>query len=442
MRFFFGFAMSIEELYQLFCRFPVISTDTRKPVRDSIFFALRGDKFDGNAYALSALQDGAAYAVADDRTVAGDPRIILVDDTLTALQQLAAHHRSKLKSGIIAITGSNGKTTTKELITKVLSCRFSVYSTEANLNNHIGVPLTILKIKGSNQFGIVEMGANHPGEIAALCRIAQPDFGLITNIGRAHLEGFGSVEGVKKAKRELYEYLKDSHGKVFVNCGTPVLMEMLSGFPGEIIKYGNCEGTVLGGFAIKADPFLSLSISPAGQPDQRVMIKTQIPGDFNTENILAALGVGYYFGVDLKEMVKAIMEYVPGNLRSQVMKTNHNTLFVDAYNANPTSMQAAITNFMNSPGKNKILIIGEMAELGDAAETEHRNLLSELAELDAEKIFLVGNSFYSFSVPDEFMRFRNVQEISEWLAENPIKNANIMLKGSRIAGLEKLIPYL
>jgi UDP-N-acetylmuramoyl-tripeptide--D-alanyl-D-alanine ligase len=442
MRFFFGFTMSIEEIYQLFCRFPAISTDTRKPVRDSIFFALRGDKFNGNTFAMSALQNGAAYAVTDDINLTGNPHIILVDNTLIALQQLAAFHRSKLKTSIIAITGSNGKTTTKELIAKILSCRFSIYSTEANLNNHIGVPLTILKIKGSDQFGVVEMGANHAGEIAALCQIAQPDFGLITNIGRAHLEGFGSIEGVKKAKKELYEYLKISHGKVFVNCGNPVLMEMLTGFPGEIIRYGNCIGSVLGGIAIKADPYLSLSVSPAGQKDKSVGIKTRIPGDFNTENILAALGVGYYFRIDLKEMINAVMKYVPGNLRSQVMKTNHNTLFVDAYNANPTSMQAAISNFMNSPGKNKILIIGEMAELGDATETEHLTLISELAELAAERIFLVGNSFYNYKVPVEFMRFRNAQELSEWLKENPIKDSNIMLKGSRIAGLEKLIPHL
>jgi len=324
----------------------------------------------------------------------------------------------------------------------VLSCRYSVYSTEGNLNNHIGVPLTILKITESNQFSIVEMGANHPGEIAALCRIAQPDFGLITNIGQAHLEGFGSMEGVMRAKKELYEYLKDSRGRVFVNCGNPLLMEMLSGFPGKIIKYGNCEGTVLSGSAIKANPFLSLFVSPANSPDIHVRIKTRMPGDFNAENILAALCVGYYFGVDLKKMVKAVTEYIPDNLRSQFMKTRHNILFVDAYNANPTSMKAAISNFMNYPGKNKILIIGEMAELGNATESEHRSLLSALSELDAEKILLVGNSFYNFSIPGEFMRFRNVQEISEWLEKNPIKNANIMLKGSRIAGLEKLIPSL
>ncbi len=442
MRFFFGSAMSIEEIYQLFSRFPVISTDTRKPVRDSIFFALHGDRFDGNAYAVSALQNGAAYAVADDRSVAGDPRIILVENTLSTLQQLAAFHRSKLKSAVIAITGSNGKTTTKELITKVLSCRFSVCSTEGNLNNHIGVPLTILKITATNQFGIIEIGANHPGEIGTLCRIARPDYGLITNIGLAHLEGFGSPEGVMKAKGELYQYLQDSHGRVFVNCGNPVLMEMLSGFPGEIIKYGNCHGTILGGTTIKADPFLSLNLSPADQPGKTVTIRTRIPGDFNTENILAALGVGYYFGVELKKMVKAVAEYIPDNLRSQVMKTRHNTLFIDAYNANPTSMKAAITNFKNYPGKNKMLIIGEMAELGNAAEHEHRNLLSSLSEVEAEQIFLVGNTFYNFSIPGEFIRFRDVHEISEWLAKNPIVNANIMLKGSRIAGLEKLIPYL
>jgi UDP-N-acetylmuramoyl-tripeptide--D-alanyl-D-alanine ligase len=434
--------MSIEELYQYFCKFPAVSTDTRKSVRDTIFFALHGDKFDGNAYVVNALRDGAAYAVADAGSLAGDQRIIIVDNTLIALQNLAAYHRSQLNANIIAITGSNGKTTTKELITRVLSCKYSVCSTQGNLNNHIGVPLTILTLTSKNQFGVIEIGANHFGEIARLCRITRPGFGLITNIGRAHLEGFGSIEGVIKAKKELYEYLQEINGSVFVNCGDQVLINMLSGFRGEIIKYGNCEGSIFSGAVIKSYPFLSLKASDGNQADRPFIIKTRMPGDFNTDNILAALGVGSYFGVEIKKMVKAIADYIPDNLRSQVMKTEYNTLFIDAYNANPTSMLAAIRNFQKFPGKNKMLIIGEMAELGDASEQEHRSLLSFLEKLDIKKILLVGDSFYRLSIPTGFTCFGNVQELSEWLGLNPVRNTNILLKGSRIAGLEKLIPYL
>jgi UDP-N-acetylmuramoyl-tripeptide--D-alanyl-D-alanine ligase len=434
--------MNIKELYRLFCRFPYISTDTRKTVKNSIFFALHGEKFDGNAYAAQALRNGAAYAVADDRSVAGDPRIIIVDNTLSALQQMASYHRKKLKTSIIAITGSNGKTTTKDLIAKVLSCKYTVCSTQGNLNNHIGVPLTILSIKSKDQFGVVEMGANHPGEIAGLCRIAQPGYGLITNIGRAHLEGFGSVAGVMKAKRELYDYLEDSKGKVFVNCSDRVLMDMLTGYSGQIIRYGNCEDTIFRGETGKSDPYLSITASPGSQSANNLNIRTRMLGDFNTDNVIAALGVGSYFGIDIKKMVKAIMDYSPDNLRSQVMKTKHNTLFIDAYNANPTSMQAAIRNFQKSPGENKMLIIGEMAELGEASEEEHRSLLSLLNELNIKRIFLVGNSFYKFRLPAGYKRFRSVQEMFEWLGSNPVSNANILLKGSRIIGLEKLIPYL
>jgi len=466
--------MNIEKLYQLFCRFPVISTDTRKAVKDSIFFAIRGDKFDGNKYVADALANGATYTVADDRSVAGDPRILIVDNTLSTLQQLAAYHRSKIKTSIIAITGSNGKTTTKDLISKVLSCKYTVCSTQGNLNNHIGVPLTILRIKPYDQFGVVELGANHPGEIDGLCRIAQPGYGLITNIGRAHLEGFGSIDGVIKAKGELYRYLQESGGKVFVNCGDRVLMDMLISFTGEIIRYGNGEGTIFSGDVDKADPFLSINVRPGKHQGQKtgkyvsdktgkhpgeksgkdpgeksdeypykgLNIRTKMPGDFNLENILAALAAGSYFGINTEKMAEAIRDYAPDNFRSQVMKTKHNTLFIDAYNANPTSMNATIRNFQKNTGENKMLIIGEMAELGEISEAEHRALLSVLGELNDCKIFLVGNSFNNFSVPDNFRRFSNVQVMTEWLAIHPVTNANILLKGSRIVGLEKLIPYL
>ena len=434
--------MDIKNLYLLFCRFPVISTDTRKPVSNSIFFAIRGDKFNGNAYAVEALRNGAVYAVADDKSIAGDHRILIVDDTLSALQQLAAFHRSKLKSSIIAITGSNGKTTTKDLISKVLSRKYKVCSTQGNLNNHIGLPLTILSIKSDDRFGVVEMGANHPGEICNLCRIAQPGYGLITNIGRAHLEGFGSVNGVMKAKRELYEYLQVSNGKVFVNCGDQVLMDMLGNFSGEIIRYGNGEGTLCGGYVDNTDPFLSINFNPGNQTDNKLNIKTRMLGDFNLENILAALSVGYYFNVDVEKMIEAVKDYIPDMLRSQIVKTKHNTLFVDAYNANPTSMLAAIRNFQKNPGENKMLVIGEMAELGESSQAEHLALLSLLRDLNNYQVILIGKSFFNFSIPSEFMRFPDAQSAAEWFSSNPVSNANILLKGSRIVGLEKLISYL
>ena len=434
--------MDIEKLYQLFCRFPVISTDTRKPVRNSIFFALRGEKFNGNLYVDDALRKGAEFVVADDKSVKVDSRIIPVDDTLSALQQLATFHRSKIKTKIIAVTGSNGKTTTKDLIYKVLSGKYKVCSTQGNLNNHIGVPLTILSIKSEDQFGVVEMGANHPGEIRNLCGIAQPGYGLITNIGRAHLEGFGSVEGVMKAKQELYTYLQDSNGKVFVNCGDKVLMDMLGNFTGEKIRYGNCEGSICSGEISESNPFLNIYANVGGQDGNPSDIRTRMLGDFNFENILAALAVGFHFDVNVNMMINAISDYVPDQLRLQMVKTEYNTLFVDAYNANPTSMEAAIRNFQKNPGKNKILIIGEMAELGEASEEEHLLLISLLKQLQANRIILVGKTFLKFSIPPEFGRYPDTPAMIQWLHTHPLKNSTILLKGSRVVGLEKLIPHL
>jgi UDP-N-acetylmuramoyl-tripeptide--D-alanyl-D-alanine ligase len=434
--------MDIEKLYQIFCRFPVISTDTRKSVGNSIFFALRGEKFNGNLYAEEALRKGAQCIIADDNIAGSDKRIILVKDTLSTLQQLAAFHRSKINTNIIAVTGSNGKTTTKDLIYKVLSLKYKVCSTQGNLNNHIGVPLTILNIKSEDQFGVVEMGANHPGEIRNLCGIARPGYGLITNIGRAHLEGFGSFEGVKKAKQELYAYLQDSNGKVFVNCGDKVLMELLRNFTGEMIQYGKCEGSICSGEIIDNNPFLNMHVNVGNDNVNQSDINTRIAGDFNLENILAALTVGFYFDVNVNSMITAIRNYVPDQLRSQMVKTKSNTLFVDAYNANPTSMEAAIRNFQNYPGKNKILIIGEMAELGQASSEEHFLLISLLSQHRGSRIILVGKNFFEFSIPPEFERFPDTQTLIQWLQTNPLRNSTILLKGSRIVGLEKLIPTL
>ena len=434
--------MDIEKLYQLFCRFPVISTDTRKPVSDSIFFALRGEKFDGNFYANDALRKGAEYVIADDKAINRDERIIIVDDTLTTLQQLAAYHRSKISTRIIAVTGSNGKTTTKDLICKVLSGKYKVCSTQGNLNNHIGVPLTILTIQSEDQFGVVEMGANHPGEIRNLCRIAQPGYGLITNIGRAHLEGFGSIEGVKKAKQELFEYLQDSKGKVFVNCDDKMLMDMLRNFTGEMIRYGNCIESICSGKITGNNPFLNIQVNTGNQNRNSFELQTRIPGEFNFENILAALTVGYYFDVNVKTMIAAINNYVPDQLRSQLVKTEYNTLFVDAYNANPTSMEMAIRNFQKNPDKNKILIIGEMAELGKTSVEEHVFLISLLKKLKGNRIILVGKNFFELSIPPEFERYPDTQALAQSIQSNPLRNSTILLKGSRIVGLEKLIPFL
>lgn len=434
--------MDIKKLYQLFCRFPLISTDTRKPVRNSIFFAIRGEKFNGNLYAGEALSKGAEYVVADDEAVSGDKRIIRVNDTLSTLQQLATYHRSKLKTNIIAVTGSNGKTTTKDLIDKVLSAKFKVCSTQGNLNNHIGVPLTILSIKSDDRFGVVEMGANHPGEIRNLCRITRPGFGLITNIGKAHLEGFGSFEGVLKAKQELYTYVQDSKGKVFVNCGDKVLMDLLVNFTGEKIRYGNCAGSICHGAIRESHPVLLIQVNFANQNANQYGINTSMSGDFNLENILAALTVGTYFDVNVDKMITAITDYVPDQLRSQLVKTEHNTLLVDAYNANPTSMELAIRNFQKNPGKNKMLIIGEMAELGDASEAEHLLLISMLQQMQEKRIILVGKTFFELEIPPEFMRYPDTQTMVQWLQTNPVKDATILLKGSRVVGLEKLIPYL
>lgn len=434
--------MDIDKLYQLFCRFPSISTDTRKPVGKSIFFALRGEKFNGNQYAYEALSKGAEYVIADDKTISGDERIIHVEDTLSALQQLAAFHRSMIHTRILAITGSNGKTTTKDLIHAVLSAKYKVRSTPGNLNNHIGVPLTVLSIKSDDEIGVVEMGANHPGEIENLCRIARPGYGLITNIGRAHLEGFGSIDGVKKAKQELYAFIGKSNGKIFVNGADNILMDMLRDFRGEMIRYGDCDGSICSGEVIENHPFIKIRVKPGKKYGNPFEISTGIPGDFNLQNILAALATGLFFKVDVHSMVSAISEYVPDQLRSQIVKTETNVLFVDAYNANPTSMEAAIRNFTNIQGTNKTLVIGEMAELGQASDEEHAALISILDQLKGHRIILVGKNFNKYDIPSEFKCFPDTDTMIQWLHSNPIRNSDIFLKGSRIIGLEKLIHYL
>ena len=431
-----------QELYEIFITFSSVTTDTRKPVHNSIFFALRGDNYDGNAFAPEALEKGAVYAVVDDQKIAADKRYILVDNTLSALQDLAAYHRSKLRAGIIAVTGSNGKTTTKELISSILSQKYKVFSTRGNLNNHIGVPLTILSIKQEHQIGVVEMGANHTGEIMKLCRIAQPGYGLITNIGRAHLEGFGSITGVMKAKGELYDFLNETHGCIFVNCENSILMDMLNKLSGVPVRYGNCQDTLCRATILETHPYLHLMLSCGKNRQNQFRVRTKLVGNYNLENILAAVTIGHYFSVDTERIVKAIEAYAPEPLRSQMEKTKFNKIIVDAYNANPSSMEAALENFHQYPVKNKVLILGEMKELGDSSMEEHQTLIRLIRKMGFNKTYLVGEAFAGTDIPGGWQCFRNVDELIAMLKKNPVKDATILLKGSRAVQLEKILPSL
>lgn len=424
----------MSELYQLFQKYPIVVTDTRKIVSNSIFFALKGANFNGNQFAAQALEKGAAYAVIDEKEYAINDRFVLVDDVLKALQDLAREHRRALHIPILAITGTNGKTTTKELVNEVLKCKFTTYATQGNLNNHIGVPLTLLAMTQETEFGVVEMGANHPEEIKFLCEIAEPDYGMITNVGKAHLEGFGSFEGVKKTKKELYDYLQ-GRGKVFVNCENQHLRGMLN--EQETITYGDSEQADSKAKFLQAEPYLILELrSPIG----KLYVKTKLIGAYNFENALAALTVGRYFKIPEVEMKKALEEYTPSNNRSQLQKTEKNVLFLDAYNANPSSMQVAINNFANLKMKNKLLILGDMLELGDDSIKEHQALLDLLEEKELKAVYLVGDIFTSIN--RNYKAFKTTDQLLKELKENEIKNHYILIKGSRGIKLEKVIEKL
>lgn len=443
MRFFYLLTrMNTHELYEIYLSLSSVTTDTRKPVQDSIFFALRGENFDGNMFASEALEKGAAYAVVDDQTIVTDRRFILVDNALSTLQDLAAYHRSKLRSGIIAVTGSNGKTTTKELISRILSQKYHVFSTRGNLNNHIGVPLTILSIKQEYHFGVVEMGANHTGEIKNLCRIAQPGYGVITNIGRAHLEGFGSITGVMKAKGELYDFLNETHGCTFVNCENSTLTKMLNKFSGIIIRYGNCQDALCSSKILETYPYLRLLLTCGKDPGNQFPVNTKLVGSFNLENILAAATIGHYFSVDTEKILQAIEAYAPAPLRSQMETTEFNRIIVDAYNANPSSMEAALENFYHYPDKNKVLILGEMKEMGNSSGEEHENLIRLVRKMKFRQIYLIGEAFAGTGIPRGWQCYKNVEELIGNLKKNPIKNVTVLLKGSRAVQLEKLLPFL
>jgi len=433
------------QLYNIFLQHPIITTDSRNCPANSIFFALKGENFNANTFALSALEKGCAFAVVDEKEFALDDRFILVDNVLETLQQLAHFHRKQTNIPVLGITGTNGKTTTKELITAVLKEKFKVLSTQGNLNNHIGVPLTLLQLLPEHQLAIIEMGANHPGEIDQLCQIAAPDYGLITNVGKAHLEGFGSFEGVMRTKGELYNYVF-RHGKnIFIDKNNNFLREMAAnaGFSTNerIVEYGlnvpGREPAAISGEILENSVFLKMKCHT---PEGSFMIETRLIGSYNAENILAAVAVGFFFGVENSAIQRGIENYNPQNNRSQLTVTQKNKLIVDAYNANPSSMSAAIQNFAQMEGEPKALIIGDMLELGEQSEEEHRNIIRLLQQKGFKNVLLVGPQFQK--VNDSYLSFQNVEELIKYLESSPLEGQNILLKGSRGIHLEKVLPFL
>lgn len=426
------------ELYDLFQKSTGISTDTRTLKKGNIFFALKGENFDGNKFAIKAIEDGAIAAVVDDNNLKKFDNIFYVDDSLIALTELAKTHRNKLKCPILAITGSNGKTTTKELTAAVISKKYKLSFTRGNLNNHIGVPLTILNTPNDTEFLIVEMGANHIGDVEALCKIAKPDYGLITNIGKAHLEGFGSIEGVFKAKTELFNHINSFGKGVFLNKNDDFLAK--ANVKNCLTSYGVKNADVIGTIT-KLNPFLEIDCQLT---NEIIKVQTKLFGSYNLYNVLAAVTIGKYFGVSNELISMAIKEYTPSNFRSQtIFSEKGNNIILDAYNANPSSMKFALQDFVNLESESKLVILGSMLELGEFSSKEHYNILNFLKENKLNSALLFGNEFYEFkSEFSNFDFFVDKQELINHIKANSYKNQDIIIKGSRGVALEKLIEYL
>jgi UDP-N-acetylmuramoyl-tripeptide--D-alanyl-D-alanine ligase len=425
--------MQIEQLYNIYKLYPSVQTDTRKLKTGDIFFALKGGNFNGNDFAKQAIDAGAVYAVIDKKEFEVPGKTILVDDVLTALQQLAKYHREQFNIPFIAITGSNGKTTTKELIHAVLSTTYKTYTTEGNLNNHIGVPLTILKIKDDAEMAVIEMGANHPGEIASYCNYALPTHGIITNVGKAHLEGFGSLEGVKKAKGELFDFLRGQpHDYAFVMWDYDYLQEMSKGISG-IIKYGTKDAHITGRVK-KNEPYLEIEIT---QGMDGPFIQTRLVGEYNLPNVLAAVTVGKTFKVPEEKIKSAIENYEPANSRSQLVEKGSNKIILDAYNANPSSMKLAIENFAKLNAANKVLMLGAMAELGEESLQEHKVIVELIKKTRWNNVALVGGDFLKFDHP--YQSFENSALAKTWFQKQNFENAYILIKGSRSTQMEKVL---
>lgn len=425
--------MKVEELYKIYQQHPSIQTDTRLLKPGDIFFALKGPNFNGNAFAKQAIEAGATCAIIDEKEFALQQKTFLVDDVLDTLQQLAHYHRKQFHIPFIAITGSNGKTTTKELIHAALSSAYKVYTTEGNLNNHIGVPLTLLKIKPDAEMAVIEMGANHLHEIESYCKIAAPTHGLITNCGKAHLEGFGSIEGVKKAKGELFDYLRQRQdGTAFVMWDYDYLKEMSEGIA-HIIKYGITDADVKGSI-VATDPFLGIECVDHGK---NVKINTQLVGDYNLPNVLAAIAVAKEMKVSMEKIKNAIENYLPSNSRSQMIEKGGNKIILDAYNANPSSMKAAIENFANIAADKKVLMLGAMAEMGAETELEHKILIAFIRKFNWHNVALVGKAFEPYK--NEFLYFDVAAEAGEWLKQQNFEQTYFLIKGSRSTQMEKVL---
>ena len=426
--------MMVEELYKLYHQYPSVQSDTRNLKAGDIFFALKGPNFNGNSFAQQAINNGAAYAVIDEKEFEIPGKTFLVPDVLEALQQLALYHRKQFTIPFIAITGSNGKTTTKELIHAVLSTSYKTYTTEGNLNNHIGVPLTILKIRNDAEMVVIEMGANHIGEIASYCKIALPTHGLITNCGKAHLEGFGSEEGVRKGKGELFDHLRTlTHGFAFVMWDYEYLREMSKGISG-IIKYGTKQNDHVIGNVLSNETFLQVKIT---QGLDNGVIKTQLVGEYNLPNVLAAVTVGKFFEVPETKIRSAIENYTPSNSRSQLIEKGTNKIILDAYNANPSSMKLAIENFAKNNSENKILLLGAMAELGKESLQEHQQIIDLIKKYEWKDVALIGGDFLNLSHP--FLSFENSLKAKDWFTKQDIRNSSILVKGSRSMQMEKVL---
>ncbi len=432
---------SIRVLYEHFLKSSGVCTDNRKADENLIFFALKGEHFDGNRFANSALNEGCKMAIVDDPEVVLDDRYFLVENSLKTLQQLAKHHREQLRIPVIGITGSNGKTTTKELMHAVLSSKYKTLATQGNLNNHIGVPLSILKIR-DEEIAIIEMGANHPGEIDFLCRISQPGYGMITNIGKAHLEGFGSLEGIKKAKSELYNYLNEKRGTIFIN-GSNEILEELSRTNNNLRKiyYINGSSPLCDGFIINSSEKLKLGIKFLRE---NIIMEADLnlTGAYNMENVLAAACVGAFFNITPEEIIKSLESYKSTFNRSQFIATKRNLVISDAYNANPTSMREALENFKSMKSDNKILILGDMLELGSYSADEHKRILDEIEKEEFNEVYLIGKEFKQFSKLYNFNFYDSAKELFEHFLAKPVTGCLVLLKASRGIALENLLKVL
>lgn len=430
----------IETLYRAYKESSGICTDTRSVEQNNLFVALKGPNFNANDFAIEALKEGCRYAIVDEPRDEFKSRsdVFVVTDSLQTLQDLARHHRRKLKIPIIALTGSNGKTTSKELIRAALNEQYECYATRGNLNNHIGVPLSLLEINDNHEVAIIEMGANHQGEIAALCRIAEPGYGLITNIGLAHLEGFGGEEGIYRGKKELFDYLIETDGTLFVNKDDEKTVRASSG--NESTTYGSSTDADFSGTPELRNGMLSVTWSRS-DINEKQTIQTKLSGIYNFSNVMTAVTVARYFGVPLDKIKKGIESYIPTNQRSQLLDTkNENTLIVDCYNANPSSMEAALRNLAEMNSKPTLAILGDMKELGDQGQASHRKIVNQISELNIEDCILIGEEFSNLQSPNN--TFLNTQLAKDFLTKNPIQGRNILIKGSRSMKLEQLIELL